>query len=181
MKPNQKQESHLRNDHNIWLMAASIISSCALVSVASGQVTISESATAPGVSVLTSQLTNLGPGVQDGNRDYSDNGGPVGQTFSVSSAALMTSFSVLGRGDSAGSYSGGPLPMVNQVFGALVGSVGAGNAVTTLFSGTGTLSANANIADYLTFSLATPGQSDSRNHLRVLHLHCQSGLVRSGA
>jgi hypothetical protein len=149
MKPNQKQESHLRNDRNIWLMAASIISSCALVSAANGQVTILESATAPSVNVLTSQLTNLGPGVQDNNRDYSDNGGPVGQTFSVSSAALMTSFSVLGRGDSAG-------PLVNQVFGALVGSVGAGNAVTTLFSGTGTLSANANIADYLTFSLATP-------------------------
>jgi PEP-CTERM motif len=157
MNPNQKPESHLRNDRGIWLAVASIVSSCALISVANAQVTITENASAPGANLLTSQLTNLGPGVQDGNRDFTDNGGPVGQTFKVSGASLMAGFTILGRGNSAGSYSGGALPMVNQVFGAFVGSVNlADNSVTTLYSDTGTFSGAANIADYLTFSLANP-------------------------
>ena len=77
----------LRNDRNIWLTVAAIFSGCALASSANAQLTISDSATAPTADILTSQLTDdtsddLGPG-QDGNRDYMNNNGTVGQTFTL--------------------------------------------------------------------------------------------------
>ena len=49
----------------------------ALVSVSAARgATITTSPTAPTANVLTSQLTDVGPGVQANDRDYTDNGGP---------------------------------------------------------------------------------------------------------
>ena len=74
------------------------------VSVARGA-TITTTPAAPTANILTSQLVDLGPGVQANDRDYTDNGGPPGQTFTVPNAALLTGLTVLGRGDAGGGYN----------------------------------------------------------------------------
>src|SRR5688572_15764113 len=67
--------------------------------------TITTSPAAPTASILTSQLADVGPGVQANDRDYTDNGGPPGQTFTVPSAASLTGVTILGRGDAGGGYN----------------------------------------------------------------------------
>jgi hypothetical protein len=67
--------------------------------------TITTSPTAPTSNILTSQLTDLGPGVQANDRDYTDNGGPPGQTFTVPGGGLIGGITLLGRGDAGGGYN----------------------------------------------------------------------------
>src|SRR4051812_17425619 len=67
---------------------------------------ITTSPTAPTQNVMTGQLADVGPGVQANDRDYSDNGGPPGQTFVVAGFNLpLTAVTVLGRGDAGGGYN----------------------------------------------------------------------------
>ncbi len=132
-----------------------ILSGCAIVSNASAA-TISESAIAPSVNILASQLTDLGPGTFDGGRNYADNGGPPGQTFTVGSASVLGSVTVMGRGDSAGFWNNGPQPMTgSEVWGVQIASVNGDGSLNVLDFETATgFAAPANIADYLTFTLA---------------------------
>jgi hypothetical protein len=60
---------------------------------------VSDSTSPPSTNILASQLVDLGPGAQDSNGDYTDNSGPVGETFTVSTNALVNSLTVLGNGD----------------------------------------------------------------------------------
>jgi hypothetical protein len=111
--------------------------------------TLSQNANAPTSNILASQLTDVGPGTQDGNRDFTDNSGPVGQTFTVPNAALLTAMTVLGRGDS------GNLAATSN-FHIKIGVVNsATGAITQLSQETAPEVINAN-NDYLTFNLATP-------------------------
>jgi len=110
---------------------------------------ITTSATAPGSNILTSQLTDLGPGVQDGARDYTDNGGPPGQTFTVPAAALLNAVTVLGNGD-AGTYAPG-------TFDIQVGRVNtATGQITQLARESAPASGATSDRQFLTFTLATP-------------------------
>jgi hypothetical protein len=140
------------------LTIAVALTGCALVSSASAA-TISENPLAPSGNILASQLTDLGPGTQDNNRDYANNKGPAGQTFQVGSAGTMGSLTILGRGDSASAWTSGPVPFDGtEVWGIEIGSVNTGTgAITVLDSETapGFVSTGV-VSNYLTFSLATP-------------------------
>jgi hypothetical protein len=152
-----KQQSGLRDDRKTWRTVASILAGCALVSAA-GAATITESATAPSDNILTSQLTSLGPGAADTGRLYADNGGPPGQTFTVSSVSALDSIVVLGRGDSAGSWSGGPQPFTgSEVWGIQISRVNGDGSLTALATETATgFAAPANLSSYVNFKLGTP-------------------------
>jgi len=112
--------------------------------------TTATSPTAPTANVLVSQLTDVGPGVQANDRDYTDNGGPPGQTFTVPGASLLTALTVLGRGDAGGGFDSGN-------FHIQIGTVNpATGAITPLDAevapGAGITANN----QYVTFTLANP-------------------------
>jgi len=138
------------------LVIASIVG-MALVTSATAQI-ITESGALSGNPILASQLTDLGPGAQDNNRNYANNTGPAGQTFQVAAAGTATSVSVMGRGDSASSWSGGPLPFNgSEVWALQLGSVNANGSINILDTESFThFAAGANIADWLNFNLAHP-------------------------
>ena len=138
------------------LVIASIVG-MALVTSATAQI-ITESGALSGNPILASQLTDLGPGAQDNNRNYANNTGPAGQTFQVAAAGTATSVSVMGRGDSASSWSGGPLPFNgSEVWALQLGSVNANGSINVLDTESYThFGASANIADWLNFNLAHP-------------------------
>jgi PEP-CTERM motif len=139
------------------LAIASIVG-MALVTSASAQF-ITESGALAGGAILTSQLTDLGPGAQDAGRDYANNTGPAGQTFQVASAGTASFVSVKGRGDAANSWTVGPNPFDGTETWAL--QLGTVNPVTGAITQsqieyyTG-FTAAINISDYLTFALQTP-------------------------
>jgi hypothetical protein len=113
--------------------------------------TISTSPTAPTSNILTSQLTDLGPGVQANDRDYTDNGGPPGQTFTVPSAAMLTGVTILGRGDAGGGYN------TSGNFHVQIATVDPATGAITQLSreaapATGVTANN----QYVTFTLANP-------------------------
>ena len=122
--------------------------------------TVTTSPTAPAVNIRTSQLTDLGPGVQANDRDYTDNGGPPGQTFTVPSASVITGVTVLGRGDAGGGYN------TSGNFHVQIGRVDpATGAITELrreaAPATGVTANN----QYITFTLASPlGVSDGATY-----------------
>ena len=88
--------------HRLCLLAGAV--ALGFVPAARGA-TMTTSPTAPTANILTSQLADVGPGVQANDRDYTDNGGPPGQTFTVTAPALLTGVTVLGRGDAGGGYN----------------------------------------------------------------------------
>jgi len=156
MKINSNDKPCLRNDKRTWLTVAAILSAFAMGASAA---TITESATAPSANIVASQLTDLGPGTFDGSRDYSNNGGPPGQTFTVASASLVNAITVMGRGDSAGFWNNGAQPFTgSEVWGIQIAQVNTSTgALTPLDTETATgFVGPANISDYLTFTLATP-------------------------
>jgi hypothetical protein len=119
---------------------------------------ITESGALSGNPILASQLTDLGPGAQDNNRDYANNQGPAGQTFQVASAGTAYSVSVKGRGDSASAWTTGPQPFNGtEVWALQLGSVNGNGSINVLDTESYTgFVAGVNIADYLTFNLANP-------------------------
>jgi hypothetical protein len=146
-------------DRNIWMTAAAVICGCALASSA-GAATITQSSTAPSGNIIASQLTDLGPGTQNGNNDFTDNGGPVGQAFTPTVSTSIAAISVLGRGTSAGSWTDAPQPFSGtEIWGILIGQIDSNGQLinTTMETATGFLgNGQVNITDYLTFALATP-------------------------
>ena len=158
MKNQSKVNPFLRNDRNVWLIVAAIFSGCGLVSSADAQSTLTMNAAAPSGGILASQLTDLGPGTQDGGRNYTDNGGPPGQTFTVASASTMGSVTILGRGDSALSYNNGPVPFDGtETFGIQIGSVNLDGSINVLDTETAAgFVGPGNINQFLTFGLANP-------------------------
>jgi hypothetical protein len=142
------------------LTIAVALTGCALVSSASAA-TISENPLAPSGNILVSQLTDLGPGTQANSHDYANNTGPAGQTFQVGSGGIMGSLTIMGRGDSASSWDnglGGPQPFDGTEQWVLqLGSVNANGSIFVLDTETATgFTGPANIADFLTFTLAHP-------------------------
>ena len=113
----------------------------------------------PSGSVLVSQLSDLGPGAQDNNRDYANNTGPAGQTFQVATAGTAGTLVVLGRGDSASIWnSGGAAPFDGTEQWVLqLGTVDGNGAITPILTDNITgFTASGNIADYLAFNLSSP-------------------------
>lgn len=162
MKNHSDGKYNLRNDRSTWITVAAILSGCALASSASAQLSISDSATAPTSDILTSQLTDLGPGTQDSARDYMNNGGAVGQTFEVGGNSTLDAITVLGRGDAASSWTTGPQPFVaGTTWGIQISTVNPiTGALTTLdneqnstYVPTG---GGVDDTDYLTYDLANP-------------------------
>jgi hypothetical protein len=131
-----------------FMRAFAVVGSLAAGTVARAA-TISTSPTAPVGSIVTSQLVDLGPGAQDGARDYTDNGGPPGQTFTVTAPALVNAVTVLGNGD-AGSYSTG-------TFDIQIGSVNtATGQITQLARESAPAAGATSDSQFITFHLAAP-------------------------
>jgi len=150
------------NDRQTWLIVAAIISGCGLASSASAQLAITDSTSAPTANILTSQLTDLGPGPQDNNRDYMNNGGTVGQTFTVGANSILDDITIKGRGDSAQYYSGGPQPFTaGTIWSIQIASVNASTGALTpldveqnnTYVPTG---GGADDTSYITYALANP-------------------------
>jgi hypothetical protein len=161
MKNHSDGKYHLRNDRSTWLTVAAVMSGCALASSASAQVNITDSVVAPSANIIASQLTDLGPGAQDNNRDYMNNGGTVGQTFEVGSAGLLNGIAVQGRGDSAMYYSGGPVAFAaGTIWSIQISSVSGTGALTVLDTESSStyVPTGGGAADsaYLTYTLANP-------------------------
>jgi hypothetical protein len=179
MKNYSRNESCLRNDRNIWLTVAVILSGCAMM--ANAQDTITDSTTAPSGNILTSQLTDLGPGTQNGNQDYMNNGGTVGQTFTVGGNSTLQAITILGRGDSAQFYNNGAQPFTaGTTWSIQIGIVGAGSALTPLdvetnntFVPTG---GGALDSRYQTYTLANP-VSLTAGQLYAFNLFVNDGTV----
>ena len=161
MKNHSDGKNQFRNDRSTWLTVAAIMSGCALASSA-GALGISDSTSAPSANILASQLTDLGPGAQDNGRDYLNNGGTVGQTFTVAANSTLGAITVLGRGDSASSWTTGPQPFVaGTIWSIQISSV---NTVTGALTPLDTESNNswvptgggASDTRYLTYGLGTP-------------------------
>ncbi len=153
-----ESQSCLRYPRNAWQSIATLVSTCALVASATAA-SITENATAPTGNILTSQLTDLGPGVQYLNRDYTDDSAPPGQTFTVSSANTLGAITLMGRGDSAGSVTtGGNQPFDGtEIWNIQIGLVNGDGSINPLDNEFGTgFVGPANIADFLTFALANP-------------------------
>lgn len=110
-----------------------------------------EGNTAPNTDILASQLTDSSGSLLP-NNDYTDNGGPPGELFTVSQNSLLEDITVLG-GDSWGPPSGLHL---------LIGSVDPSTDLVTPLNGTlgkgggESVPTPANSNDYVTFQLATP-------------------------
>jgi fibronectin-binding autotransporter adhesin len=116
--------------------------------------TITESATAPTLNVLTSQLGDQS-GTVIGNQDYTDNGGPPGQTFVLGGTGnfQMQAFTILGGGGHGGT-SGGGSSGVN--WSIQIGSVDLGTGAITELLMESSVVTYASNADYLSFTLDTP-------------------------
>lgn len=113
---------------------------------------LSESASAPSSNVIASQLTDIQPldASQDGFRDYTDNGGPVGETFTVSSPANVTAITVHGAHD-AGNLD------PNQNFHIEIGTINPTTGlITQLHAETAPETATPDSTIFLTFTLNTP-------------------------
>jgi PEP-CTERM motif len=141
-----------------YTLVLATIAGAALITSANAQ-NIVEYGSMPSGTVLVSQLTDLGPGVQDNNRDYANNTGPAGQTFQVATAGNAGTVVVLGRGDSASIWnSGGAAPFDGTEQWVLqLGTVGGTGAITPILTDNITgFTASGNIADYLAFNLSSP-------------------------
>jgi hypothetical protein len=112
--------------------------------------TLSQNATPPSTNIIASQLTDLGPGPQANDRDYTDNGGPAGQTFTVGGASFLNAITILGRGDAGGNFNTGN-------FHIQIGSINPGTGQITQLANesASAVPATANNT-YLTFTLDTP-------------------------
>ncbi|MGD0086866.1 MAG: PEP-CTERM sorting domain-containing protein [Verrucomicrobiota bacterium] len=157
-----KQQNYLRSDRNIWLMVASVISGCALASSADAAI-MTYSSTAPTGNVLASQLTDvaaLGPGWNggslDGSRDYFDNAGPPGQTFTLSSAATLGAVTVQNGLDSG--LHDSSAAWTQESVQIQIGSVDGSGNITPLSTETAFFPAAPATSgtEYLTLTLATP-------------------------
>jgi len=148
--------------HNVASVtkALAVASVFALTGSASAGV-LSNSSAAPSGDIIASQLTDLGPGAMDGARNYTDNGGPPGQTFTVTSGGMANRFTVLGRGDSSDAWDGGRNAWEgDEIWGFQLGSVNTGTGAITVLAtetATGFTAGGAiDITDYVTFTLTTP-------------------------
>ena len=119
---------------------------------------ILESPTAPSINILTSQLIDLGPGAQDSNGDYTDNAGPVSETFHLNSAANITAITVKGNGDA----SNDP----NLFFHFEVGTFNVSTGqITQLRADTAPENVSADSTNYVTFTFSSPVAVPAGNNL----------------
>lgn len=129
-----------------------------MLASSAGAGTLSIDPSAPSGNILASQLSDTNSGSGDGGRNYLDNGGPPGQTFVVTSAALATRFTFKGRGDSSDAWNGGVNAWEgDEVWGLQVSLVNGDGSLTPLATETATgftAGGATAIADYLTFTLA---------------------------
>jgi autotransporter-associated beta strand protein len=134
------------------LAALSTAAGVGIASDASG-FSLTEAPTAPTLNVIASQLADQS-GTIIGNQDYTDNGGPPGQTFVIGGTGnfQMQAFTILGGGGHGGTSSGSS----GIDWSIQIGSVDLGTgAITQLSMETSAVSYTSN-ADYLTFTLDTP-------------------------
>lgn len=135
-----------------------------LASVGRAQVTVNDlGSSAPSGSFLVSQPDATATGAPSagggliGNQDYTDNGGPPGQTFTATSNSVLTSVIVHG-GNDAGLY--GSADPIGEQFQIQIGSVNpTTGAITQLdleTSGRFPNVGGAMSGHYLAFNLANP-------------------------
>ncbi|MFZ0827344.1 MAG: PEP-CTERM sorting domain-containing protein [Verrucomicrobiia bacterium] len=175
----------IRNDRSIWLAVAAILSSCALVSSANAQDTMTDSTSAPSGNILASQLTDLGPGVQDNSRDYMNNGGTVGQTFTVGANSTLNAITIMGRGDAASSWTTGPQPFVaGTIWSIQIASVSGTGALTSLdveqnntYVPTG---GGVNFTGFITYNLAN-AVSLTAGQLYAFNIYVDDSATPGGA
>ncbi len=142
------------------LAVVAIASSLGLANTARAG-SLAVTAAAPTGEIMASQLSDIGPGTQDGNRDFTDNGGPPGQTFKVTVGGMASRFTVLGRGNSSDAWDGGYNAWEgDEIWGIQIATVDTGTGELTVIAtetATGfTADGATNIVDYLTFTLTNP-------------------------
>ena len=143
--------------HSRLAAAGAGLSTFAMI-LSANAATLTLSPTAPVGNFLTSQMTDLGPGTEEGNRNFTDNGGPLGQTFTAATGGQVGRISILSRGNGASAWTTSAQPFNGtEVFGLLFATVGPGgalqNAKIETFTG---LIAPANPTGWLNFDLTTP-------------------------
>jgi hypothetical protein len=170
MRIHSIQAGCLRNDRLTWLTVASILASCGFASSVSAQ-TLSIGSTPGGGPVLAQQLSaaTLGPGWAggslDGGRDYTDNGGPAGQTFTLATGGVLGSVSVQNGLDNGVQSTAANTSWIGQTLSIQIGSVNGSGVITPIDTETatwtaaptaGTGAAVTSPVEFLTFNLATP-------------------------
>jgi hypothetical protein len=94
-------------------------------------------------------LIDLGPGAQDSNGDYTDNSGPVGETFHLATAANITAITIQNNTDSQTD------PTLNFHF-----EIGTFDPVTGLITqiqaDTAPESITDNVNNFITFTFSSP-------------------------
>ena len=142
---------HLRCSASIRGAISFVVARLAVVAWASlaqaTPLTITESGTAPSGNILASQLTDSS-GAQDNTHDFTDNGGPPGETFTVGQNATLNAFTILGRGNAGG--TGGATWSVQ------IGSVNPATGVITQLDAESAVFSFSSSSDYLTFTLGNP-------------------------
>jgi hypothetical protein len=137
---------HTRRSHRLWV--AAFLAGVGTVAAAQAG-SVSENAAAPSANILTSQLVDLGPGAQDSNGDYTDNSGPVGETFHLSAAANIAAITIKGNGDASSDPS--------LFFHFEVGTFNPLNGqITQLRAETAPEVSSPDSTNYLTFTFSTP-------------------------
>ena len=111
---------------------------------------ISSSPTAPTTNIVAQQTADLGPGTQNNGRNFTDNNGTVGQSFTVSSNVSLSAISVLGRGDAGGGFNTNPWQIQIAAINTSTG------AVTQLISESALSAPITSNNSWLTFTLDTP-------------------------
>lgn len=126
-----------------------------LTSLSGHSATILETTFAPTGAVISQADFS---GTLNASQDYSDNGGPPGQTFTPQSDFTLTSFTLKAGRIGGGASNGGGMPTGTLNMQLQIGSVNTGTgAITEIATESGSFTPSSSTTEnYLTFTLANP-------------------------
>jgi len=131
------------------VFAAAMIAGVLGLALGARAANITSSANPPSTNILAGQLSSIDI-TQDSNGDYTDNAGPVGETFTLAGKSLVNAITILGNGDDNLD--------LGQNFHIEIGSVDPVSGLITQLATPETAPQDPSLpaSGYLTFNLATP-------------------------